>query len=386
MRNKHFLLSTLFLAFMFQSFIIFSTKGFDTHEGQKFIESRRHAQPIRRSRVHKNRIAKPDLPNIRDEHFDNAVRFKQDREQFREMQKNLPRPVKTANVDTQEKEKFVEPVIPNIELKNDFEEQKKPILEKHQDSEEIPSNIKFVKPLENQENRLRNNKIRGNANFKKDSGENERSKKLELTNEKIDERIEKAANEAKLVNQPANPPKQEDPHKVIDNVEVVSVEVLKKPVIPKKVENVKIPAIQNKNSEPEEKPEPKRFLNENEKEVKTLEKPSEAKIPPDSLNKAVKTMLNENNDLVIEDPKAQKKSISHSEEIVENVDLQKITDDLMKPKKEEPLAANLQNRALPQWYDDAKIGFSVSLGVYSVPAKGEWFWYKWKRKFNFPQI
>ncbi|KAM9340045.1 tissue alpha-L-fucosidase-like [Symphorus nematophorus] len=44
---------------------------------------------------------------------------------------------------------------------------------------------------------------------------------------------------------------------------------------------------------------------------------------------------------------------------------------------------SLDSRPLPQWYDDAKVGIFVHLGVFSVPAFGqysEWFWYWWKSK------
>lgn len=40
---------------------------------------------------------------------------------------------------------------------------------------------------------------------------------------------------------------------------------------------------------------------------------------------------------------------------------------------------SLDNRPLPLWYDQAKIGIFIHWGVYSVPSFGsEWFWINWK--------
>lgn len=41
----------------------------------------------------------------------------------------------------------------------------------------------------------------------------------------------------------------------------------------------------------------------------------------------------------------------------------------------EPTWASLDSRPLPTWYDDAKIGVFIHMGVFSVPSfHGEWFW------------
>ncbi|KAJ8318677.1 hypothetical protein KUTeg_003768 [Tegillarca granosa] len=40
---------------------------------------------------------------------------------------------------------------------------------------------------------------------------------------------------------------------------------------------------------------------------------------------------------------------------------------------------SLDQRPLPPWYDEAKIGIYVHWGVFSVPAYGtEWVWWLWK--------
>lgn len=45
----------------------------------------------------------------------------------------------------------------------------------------------------------------------------------------------------------------------------------------------------------------------------------------------------------------------------------------------EPKWSSLDNRQLPSWYDEAKIGIFIHWGVYSVPSFGsEWFWINWK--------
>lgn len=44
-----------------------------------------------------------------------------------------------------------------------------------------------------------------------------------------------------------------------------------------------------------------------------------------------------------------------------------------------PKWSSLDNRPLPSWYDEAKIGIFIHWGVYSVPSFGsEWFWINWK--------
>uniref|UniRef100_W8BZT3 Putative alpha-L-fucosidase n=1 Tax=Ceratitis capitata TaxID=7213 RepID=W8BZT3_CERCA len=44
----------------------------------------------------------------------------------------------------------------------------------------------------------------------------------------------------------------------------------------------------------------------------------------------------------------------------------------------EPNWASLDERPLPSWYDEAKIGIFIHWGVYSVPSFGsEWFWEDW---------
>ena len=54
-----------------------------------------------------------------------------------------------------------------------------------------------------------------------------------------------------------------------------------------------------------------------------------------------------------------------------------ISDD--RPLKYEPTWASLDQRPLPTWYDEAKLGIFICLGVYSVPAyQSEWFWYNWE--------
>ncbi|XP_064551529.1 putative alpha-L-fucosidase isoform X1 [Drosophila montana] len=44
----------------------------------------------------------------------------------------------------------------------------------------------------------------------------------------------------------------------------------------------------------------------------------------------------------------------------------------------EPNWASLDQRPLPRWYDEAKVGIFLHYGVYSVPSFGsEWFWTNW---------
>ncbi|XP_002135114.3 putative alpha-L-fucosidase [Drosophila pseudoobscura] len=44
----------------------------------------------------------------------------------------------------------------------------------------------------------------------------------------------------------------------------------------------------------------------------------------------------------------------------------------------EPNWASLDQRPLPRWYDEAKVGIFLHYGVYSVPSFGsEWFWHNW---------
>jgi len=47
----------------------------------------------------------------------------------------------------------------------------------------------------------------------------------------------------------------------------------------------------------------------------------------------------------------------------------------------QPNWASLDQRPLPRWYDEAKVGIFLHYGVYSVPSFGsEWFWTNWKSK------
>ncbi|XP_017021367.1 putative alpha-L-fucosidase [Drosophila kikkawai] len=49
----------------------------------------------------------------------------------------------------------------------------------------------------------------------------------------------------------------------------------------------------------------------------------------------------------------------------------------------EPNWASLDQRPLPRWYDEAKVGIFLHYGVYSVPSFGsEWFWTNWKNLRN----
>ena len=42
---------------------------------------------------------------------------------------------------------------------------------------------------------------------------------------------------------------------------------------------------------------------------------------------------------------------------------------------------SLDSRALPTWYDEAKVGVFMHWGPYSVPGvASEWFWYQWNRR------
>ena len=44
-----------------------------------------------------------------------------------------------------------------------------------------------------------------------------------------------------------------------------------------------------------------------------------------------------------------------------------------------PSWEELDQRPLPQWYDDAKFGIFIHWGIFSVPSYGsEWFWMDWK--------
>lgn len=40
---------------------------------------------------------------------------------------------------------------------------------------------------------------------------------------------------------------------------------------------------------------------------------------------------------------------------------------------------SLDSRALPSWYDEAKIGIMIHFGVYSATVGSEWFWKDWER-------
>jgi len=49
----------------------------------------------------------------------------------------------------------------------------------------------------------------------------------------------------------------------------------------------------------------------------------------------------------------------------------------------QPNWASLDQRPLPRWYDEAKVGIFLHYGVYSVPSFGsEWFWTNWKSKIK----
>ncbi|KAH8259335.1 hypothetical protein KR026_002759 [Drosophila bipectinata] len=49
----------------------------------------------------------------------------------------------------------------------------------------------------------------------------------------------------------------------------------------------------------------------------------------------------------------------------------------------EPNWASLDQRPLPRWYDEAKVGIFLHYGVYSVPSFGsEWFWTNWINLHN----
>lgn len=48
----------------------------------------------------------------------------------------------------------------------------------------------------------------------------------------------------------------------------------------------------------------------------------------------------------------------------------------------QPNWASLDQRPLPRWYDEAKVGIFLHYGVYSVPSFGsEWFWTNWKSEY-----
>lgn len=44
-----------------------------------------------------------------------------------------------------------------------------------------------------------------------------------------------------------------------------------------------------------------------------------------------------------------------------------------------PTWESLDQRPLPLWYDNSKVGVFIHWGVFSVPAfKSEWFWWYWQ--------
>lgn len=48
-----------------------------------------------------------------------------------------------------------------------------------------------------------------------------------------------------------------------------------------------------------------------------------------------------------------------------------------------PTWNSLDQRTIPSWYDDSKLGIFVSWGLFSVPAYGsEWFWEYWQGQHN----
>jgi len=54
-------------------------------------------------------------------------------------------------------------------------------------------------------------------------------------------------------------------------------------------------------------------------------------------------------------------------------------------KKYEATWESLDSRPIPKWYDEAKFGIFMHWGVYSVPAFGtEWMWKYWKDETNYP--
>lgn len=67
----------------------------------------------------------------------------------------------------------------------------------------------------------------------------------------------------------------------------------------------------------------------------------------------------------------------------ENFVLKKDTDNFIpfstEAPKYVPTWSSLDNRPLPSWYDNAKLGIFIHWGVFSVPSFGsEWFWNNWK--------
>ncbi|XP_012228334.1 alpha-L-fucosidase-like [Linepithema humile] len=68
----------------------------------------------------------------------------------------------------------------------------------------------------------------------------------------------------------------------------------------------------------------------------------------------------------------------------ENLVSKKDTDNfvsLTETPKYVPTWSSLDNRPLPSWYDNAKIGIFIHWGVFSVPSFGsEWFWNNWKEE------
>lgn len=56
--------------------------------------------------------------------------------------------------------------------------------------------------------------------------------------------------------------------------------------------------------------------------------------------------------------------------------IEKSTDNV---KEYDPNWESLDQRPLPDWYDQAKVGIFIHWGVYSVPSYGsEWFWTNWR--------
>jgi alpha-L-fucosidase len=53
----------------------------------------------------------------------------------------------------------------------------------------------------------------------------------------------------------------------------------------------------------------------------------------------------------------------------------------------EPNWESLDQRPIPDWFDEAKIGIFLHWGVFSVPSFiGAWFWYWWKGPNPNPDI
>lgn len=49
-----------------------------------------------------------------------------------------------------------------------------------------------------------------------------------------------------------------------------------------------------------------------------------------------------------------------------------------------PAWNSLDNRPLPNWYNDAKFGIFIHWGIFSVPSFGsEWFWNNWQGNLYF---